>query len=517
MFKKKAFVVLLAAFGLVACDPAATSTSSTPPEPTPTSSPTESEETGVTITYQVDGKTVHTETLAETGGVPTNYAYTPSEGEFVGWYLTPTFSRIYDFKTALTEDTTLFGAVSIYQEDTRAFYLAGAGTSPVLSTSSWGDNPTDAHKLTKEANKNVFTITTDFYANDQFQITSFKETETDPYAWDWQYGVGYIINASELSDIVEGAGGIAASNRKSNIKILQDGNYTITLKTYPDHIDPEDTEHINNLDNITIKRNGDPVEEKPETTLAYYIKGSKITNWQNQLNVTTRFADQQDGTYKLIIYLDANEEFMFHTIATQADGSTADANIYINYTNLDTASQALFTKPENGNNIIAKEAGEYTFLYTPGADNAAGSLAATVDKTKTLPVYDYYLNGTMASSDGLSWTPSTVHDNDILKDTYKFTVSATDPRVYELKGIAMVANAEFAIAGFIAGSTTVGDGWSNKTADYNFTYSDTTNSADVWEAANPTGGNYNFKCKVAGTYDLSYNVYSHIITIKAAA
>ena len=73
------------------------------------------------------------------------------------------------------------------------------------------------------------------------------------------------------------------------------------------------------------------------------------------------------------------------------------------------------------------------------------------------------------------------------------------------------------IAGFIAGSTTVGDGWSNKTADYNFTYSDTTNSADVWEAANPTGGNYNFKCKVAGTYDLSYNVYSHIITIKAAA
>lgn len=517
MFKKKAFVVLLAAFGLVACDPAATSTSSTPPEPTPTSSPTESEETGVTITYQVDGKTVHTETLAETGGVPTNYAYTPSEGEFVGWYLTPTFSRIYDFKTALTEDTTLFGAVSIYQEDTRAFYLAGAGTSPVLSTSSWGDNPTDAHKLTKEANKNVFTITTDFYANDQFQITSFKETETDPYAWDWQYGVGYIINASELSDIVEGAGGIAASNRKSNIKILQDGNYTITLKTYPDHIDPEDTEHINNLDNITIKRNGDPVEEKPETTLAYYIKGSKITNWQNQLNVTTRFADQQDGTYKLIIYLDANEEFMFHAIATQADGSTADANIYINYTNLDTASQALFTKPENGNNIIAKEAGEYTFLYTPGADNAAGSLAATVDKTKTLPVYDYYLNGTMASSDGLSWTPSTVHDNDILKDTYKFTVSATDPRVYELKGIAMVANAEFAIAGFIAGSTTVGDGWSNKTADYNFTYSDTTNSADVWEAANPTGGNYNFKCKVAGTYDLSYNVYSHIITIKAAA
>ncbi len=517
MFKKKAFVVLLAAFGLVACDPAATSTSSTPPEPTPTSTPTESEETGVTITYQVDGKTVHTETLAETGGVPTNYAYTPSEGEFVGWYLTPTFSRIYDFKTPLTEDTTLFGAVSIYQEDTRVFYLAGAGTSPVLSTSSWGDNPTDAHKLTKEANKNVFTITTDFYANDQFQITSFKETETDPYAWDWQYGVGYIINASELSDIVEGAGGIAASNRKSNIKILQDGNYTVTLKTYPDHIDPEDTEHINNLDNITIKRNGDPVEEKPETTLAYYIKGSKITNWQNQLNVTTRFADQQDGTYKLIIYLDANEEFMFHTIATQADGSTADANIYINYTNLDTASQALFTKPENGNNIIAKEAGEYTFLYTPGADNAAGSLAATVDKTKTLPVYDYYLNGTMASSDGLSWTPSTVHDNDILKDTYKFTVSATDPRVYELKGIAMVANAEFAIAGFTAGSTTVGDGWSNKAADYNFTYSDTANSADVWEAANPTGGNYNFKCKVAGTYDLSYNVYSHIITIKAAA
>lgn len=516
MFKKKAFVVLLAAFGLIACDPAATST--TPPESTPpASTPTESEESGVTITYQVDGKTVHTEKLAETGGVPTNYAYTPSEGEFVGWYLTPTFSRIYDFKTALTEDTTLFGAVSIYEEDTRVFYLAGAGTSPVLSTSSWGDNPTDAHKLTKEANKNVFTITADFYANDQFQITSFKETETDPYAWDWQYGVGYIINASELTDIVEGAGGIAASNRKSNIKILQDGNYTVTLKTYPDHIDPEDTEHINNLDNITIKRNGDPVEEKPETTYAYYIKGKNITNWQSQLNATTRFADQQNGTYKLTIYLDAGEQFMFHTVATKADGSTSDANIYINYTNLDTAAQALFAKPENGNDILTKDAGEYTFIYTPGADNTAGTVTATVDKTKTLLVHDYYLNGTMASSDGLSWSPSTVHDNDILKDTYKFTVNSADARLYELKGVKMVANAEFAIAAFIAGSTTVGDGWSNKAADYNYTYSDTNNSAEVWEAANAVGGNYNFKCKVAGTYDISYNVYSHIITIKSAA
>ena len=504
MFKKNAFAILLAATLLASCGPTESSS------PTSSGEGTSSEDTGVTVSFSIDGEIVHTQDLGADGGVPDNYAYTPETGELVGWYLTPTFSRIYDFEETLTEDTTLFGAISIYEEDTREFYIAGSGTSPTLMSSSWGDTPTSQHLFTKAEGENVYTLTCDLYEGDQFQIVSFLETETDPYYWDWQYGAGYVANTKDLADIIEGGGGLAASNRKSNINILMDGNYTLTLRTYPDHIDPEDEEHICNLDNLTIIRNGDPVEERPESTTEYYIKGANITAWSNMCNASTRLNEDGD-VYKLSIYLRENEEFMFYTMLTNtATGESTEGGTYINYENLDEASQALFTHPDGGTNIIASADGIYTFTYAP--DTAV--LSATVDLEGTLQIGDYYINGTMASETAGDWSTSSVQNNDILIDTYKLSATS-DADVYSIEDVAFRADDQFTIAAFLSGSATVGDGWSNQFASYNYTYSAAGNSTEAWQEVG--GGNSNFLCLVDGTYDISLNVYSKIITVTASA
>lgn len=522
MFKKKPLAVMLGALalGLAACTPTEppSSTSSASEETSSASSSTaasSSEETGVVVTFKVGDVTVHTENLGEDGGVPEYFDYEPEEGELVGWYLTPTFSRIYNFEDVLTESATLFGATSIYQADTRDYYLSGSGTSPLLSTNDWGKAPTDAHKLAKAADSNTYTLTTDFFANDSFQITSY--TDMDTLTWDWQIGAGYIINMSDLSGIVEGGGGINASNRKSNINILKDGNYTLTLKTYPDHDAANLEEKINNLNNLTIVRNGDPVAERPEFTYDYYIKGENITAWKDMYNAATEFQDKGDGRYELKVYLRANEVFMFSSRQTALDGTVSTGSIYINWTSMAEDSKPLFIAPESGNNITAKDSGMYTFTYVPNEDPiTGGTLSATVDTTAAMPVYDYYLNATILGSTVDDWSTSTVQNNGALLPTYKFGADPADEDIYVLKDIDFRVGDAFSIASFVAGSTETGEGWVNQKVSYNATYAAPETLAGdtpAWAAYAPADKNYNFKCLVAGSYDIAINVYSQMVTV----
>ena len=137
MFKKRAVAILLggALLALSGCDTPSesspTSTSSEPASSSPVDSSSPAEE-GIVISYSVAGEIVHTETLPEGGGVPTDYDYKPTAGKLVDWYLTPSFSRAYLFEDPLTESTTLFGAVNVYQEDTLDYYIAGSGVSQGL-------------------------------------------------------------------------------------------------------------------------------------------------------------------------------------------------------------------------------------------------------------------------------------------------------------------------------------------------------------------------------------------------
>lgn len=523
MFKKRAVAILLggALLALSGCntpsESSPTSTSSEPASSSPVDSSSPAEE-GIVISYSVAGEIVHTETLPEGGGVPTDYDYKPTAGKLVDWYLTPSFSRAYLFEDPLTESTTLFGAVNVYQEDTLDYYIAGSGSSPILLSSNWGDTPTDQHKLAKDTettDENIYSITADLYKGDSFQVISFTETETDPYAWDWQYGSGYVRLYEGVNEWIQSDGGLADSTRKSNIGILMDGNYTLTLHTYPNFEGIDAENKINNLNYLTIVRNGDCIEERPETTLSYYIKGANITGWGNMFNNATQLAPNADeSAYTLEIYLREGEEFMFHTWATNvADGTSSDANIYINYNNLDTTSAALFSHPENGTNILATKSGTYTFTYVPGADNAAGTLSATLDETKGLTIGDYYINGTIAN-DTPSWGTSSVTEADgmTLMDTYKLTVDPDNADLYLIEGVTFRVDDEFTVAAFTAGSTTTGDGWSNQIASYNSTYLAPTTTR--FEAA--SAQNLNAKCTEAGVYDISFNVYSRIVTITPA-
>ncbi len=520
MLKKKALGLLLGAalIGLAACTPTTTPTTS---ESTTDSEASSSvEDNTVTVTFRVADEVVHTEDLGEDGGIPTRYDYTPETGELVGWYLTPTFSRVYNFKDAFTEDTTLFGAVSVYEEDTRVYYLSGSGTSPILSTNDWGKNPTDEAKLNPvEGEKNTFAITLDLYANDSFQVTSFDPVPT----WDWQFGAGYIINMDELEGIVEGGGGLAENTRQSNITILLDGNYTITLKTYPDH-DPVENEtttqqdKINNLCNLTIKRNGDPITEKPDITYEHYIKGANITAWKDLYNPSTKMNyDGSTGNHTLSIYLRANEEFMFSTLNVDASGNKTTGNIYINWENVAEESKAIFVAPEKGTNIFAKDAGLYTFTYDPNEDPTTGGiLTATVDTAATLTVHDYYINGTMASATAGDWSTSMVQLDGNLLDTYKLS-AGTEDDTYVYEGLECRVGDEFAVTAFVAGSTTTGSGWSNQAGSYNTAYAVPETIGEGLAFAPASESNLNFKCLVAGTYDISLNVYSRIVTITPAA
>ena len=261
-------------------------------------------------------------------------------------------------------------------------------------------------------------------------------------------------------------------------------------------------------------RNGDPVDP-PTVVVDYYIKGANITGWGNMFNNATQLTPNADeSAYTLEIYLREGEEFMFHTLATNAaDGTTSDANIYINYNNLDTTSAALFSRPENGTNILATKSGTYTFTYVPGADNAAGTLSATLDETKGLTIGDYYINGTIAN-DTPSWGTSSVTEADgmTLMDTYKLTVDPDNADLYLIEGVTFRVDDEFTVAAFMAGSTTTGDGWSNQIASYNSTY--LAPATTGFEAA--SAQNLNAKCTEAGVYDISFNVYSRIVTITPA-
>lgn len=511
MFKKKSFAVV--ALGLLltlsGCGPTtATTESGSDTDPAG----------GVTITYKVGEEVVHTEKV-EPGVVPADYDYQPDEGVLVDWYLTPSFSRIYRFDEGFEEDTTLFGAVSVYEADTREYYLAGSGTSPLMAKSSWGDYIDDDLKLVKQdvADANVYKLQADFFEGDQFQVTSFIETEGDPMAWDWSFGYGYIINAPEMLDYLTGAGGLAASNRFANIEVLQDGKYELTLTTYPD-LDPENPankdEKLNNVSNLKIVRTGDATTERPELTYSYYIKGAGITDWKDLFNSYTRMAvDPDTGNHTLSIYLKAGEEFLFTSRTTDAEGKEATGSVYIKYAQLTADSKQYFEEAaSDGSNLKTLAAGTYNFTYTPGPDNAVGTLAVTYDAEGTMRKGQYIINGTLEGATAGDWSTSMVHKDNVLRDDYKMKAGDAED-IYVIEDLKFRVNDEFSIACFLEGATEVGEGWGNQFASLNYTFASPATDADVWTAANPAGSNYNFKCLVEGTYSITLNAYSRIITI----
>lgn len=445
-----------------------------------------------TVEY-LDGDTVlKTEEVAQSG---TATLWTPSkEGmTFVGWFATPTMSVEFDFGKAITENTQVFAGFSAYQEDTRQWAIVGSGKGDLLLASNWGKVIADAHKLQKTGD-NQFSITIDLYAGDEFQLAINT-------SWHHKRGFGYLqtVQAADGTEIFSGSGGIGETAAKGqNIKVVQDGNYTITLHTHPgdDYYDESNANYseankevynLSDYDMITWVRNGEAAQLSSSVT-NYFIKGAGITLWSDLYNDATGFAKVGD-THTLTVYLKAEEEFLFTSLVTE-DGASSVGAEYIRFENLDEASQALFTGPGN---LKAIAGGIYTFTY----QESSKVLSATLDQEGPMDSWDFYLDGNF---DGHSWN-DTYYNAD-----YRFVPVGDD--LYELRDIHLTEGAEFILQAFQAGATEGG-----KLGAYNHKYY---RGDDSFGAANPEGGNYNLKVVTDGVYNLTWNAYAKVLEIAPA-
>lgn len=489
--KKRLFTILLPVlvlvllFSLVACD-------NTPA----------TEKHKVTF---YDGTNVLKEVEVEDGATVESYIPAKDGYQFIDWYSTPSYGHKFDFSKAVTEDVSVFGGFTLYTEDVRPFYVVGSGTSELLLGQDWGKNINESHRLTKAEGKNEYTITLDLLAGDEFQFASSS-------SWENKRGYGY-LTTNKLADGTEafegeGGGFGEVSSKGRNIKVIKAGNYTFTLKTYPNEdtyntSDATYTEankavyNVGTFDTIEFVRNGDPIVEKV-VTVNYYIKGSQITNWADMYNASTTMA-KVGNVYSMDVYLKAGDEFMFASYNSSADGVSA-GSVYIKSNALDEASrEVLEGYSENGGNMKAKKSGLHTFSY----NKDSGVLTVSVDESAGMPVYDYYLDG--KTDAGLNWKDSELVNN-------KLVESEENSGIFEIKNVVLVAGDEIVLRSFEKGAT---PSYANKLSDYNSSYLlPKLTATDSFAQVSATNGN--IKVLADGTYNISFNAYTKIITIASA-
>ena len=364
--------MLKALFGGIACASVVFALTSCGDDAKVTETQTETQAEFFTVTYY-DGETVLKTERLEAGSEVPSFNPTKEGYKFLGWYGTPTFSHKYDFSNKIDGNLSLFACFksATYVEDTRTWYVLGNAVNGPLKESKWGANLTDELKLTKKdvEGANVYEITLDLYKFSELQFGINT-------SWHDQRGAGYLT--SGFYDGVEylvSAAGLAKDDRKANIKVAVEGNYTFTLTTNPgeDYYDTEDANYseankeaynYNDFDEITftyngpVKGNSQPVEEPDLESYQLIIKGT-MTSWEaseryNSENLKVEF----DYTFA------AGDEFGF---AWFKDATETGYGEFINYTCIGTTGNgnANFEAkdPENGNNnFVAKAAGEYKIV-----------------------------------------------------------------------------------------------------------------------------------------------------------
>lgn len=469
--------------------------------------PSENEPSGgdkVTVSF-IDGtdKTTVLKTVeVEKGSTVEEYVPEKDGYEFVDWFGTPSMNHEYDFSTPINNNVSIFAGFTKYVEDDRVFYVVGSGTSELLFTSAWGDVITDSHKLTKAEGKNEYSITMDLKAGDEFQFALNS-------AWENKRGFGY-LDTLELADgtaVFSGQGSpYDDSTKGQNIKVEYSGNYTLTLYTYPneDYYNTsapsytEEQKEVYNLgmfDKITWVRNGDVLNDSVTIT-DYYIKGADITGWSDMYNLHTQMLNN-GSNYTLSIYLNEGEEFMFTSRITKIeDGETSvsGGSTYINSNNIaaDDASWDYVDKAA-GTNLIAKAAGTYTFTYD------GTNLKVAFDADEKPAAQDYYLDGDFL--DGANKYGAFIDD----PDSYKLVETEAGSGVYKLSGVEFKEGQLVLIRAYAAGATA---SWDATHTDYQFTY---LAKNDNCEAESESSAN--IRVLVAGTYDITFDSYSQMITI----
>lgn len=429
-------------------------------------------------------------------------SYTPTKDggyEFVNWFAVPSKNHAFDFGTAINEDTNVYAGFTLFKNDTREFYVVGSGTSELLFQSNWGKVLTDAHKMTKDASKNEYTIQMDVKQGDEFQFVINSD-------WANKRGYGYMSTSTLTNGTAafEGQGSVYdESSKGSNIKCVYSGNYKFTLKTYPneDYYNEngtgytEERKEIYNVglyDKIEWTRVGDVVNDVVTVT-NYYIKGKNITGWKDMYNAATQMVANGD-VHTLKVYLKKNDEFMFTSRVTKIENGESTASVGSEYIKANVLTEA--SKEYLGSttsNMTAKADGEYTFTY----NSTSKELSVTFDSSKAPAAYKYYLDG--------NFNGGNYGDFITKPDDFKMTETPSGSGVYAIKGVTFDEGKEFLIRSYAVEDTA---DWNHTHIDFQFAYL-APNAA--FEVASAT--NNNIKIKTAGTYDVSFDSYSKMITI----
>ena len=114
---------------------------------------------------------------------------------------------------------------------------------------------------------------------------------------------------------------------------------------------------------ITWTYNGESTADNGDTKTDYYIKGAKITGWEDVYTDETRFTEE-NGIYTLTVDLEEGDEFIFTSMVTVGETSGVGTE-YIRYSNIaadDLKSQSFVTGTDSAN-LVASQAGTYTFTY----------------------------------------------------------------------------------------------------------------------------------------------------------
>lgn len=327
------------------------------------------EEQVYTVTfYDTDGTTVLSTEEVKSGDTVTEYTPEKENQMFMGWFATPTLAHAFDFTQAVTQDTDVFAGFMENVEDTRTFAILGSGTSPLMAVSNWGKTINDEHYMTKIEGENTYTITVDLCEGDEFQFA----IDT---SWNNQRGGGYMLNTGiDGTEYFAVSGGLSESSQKSNIKCVKEGNYTFTLKTYPgaDVYDTknsyytEDTKenyNSNPYDTIEWTYNGEASTEMADAEVSYFIKGAVITGWEDKYDAQYGLVEK-DGIHSLTIDLEEGDEFLLTSLIT-VDGNSSVGNEYVRYSNVTDETSLSYVDGAENYNMIAKQAGTYTFNYNP--------------------------------------------------------------------------------------------------------------------------------------------------------
>ena len=449
-----------------------------------------------------NGETVLKVEKVEENKCATNWTPEVEGYTFEKWYGTPTFTHEFDFTTPITANTEVFGKFlsNVVTEDVRSFYVVGSGTSPVLLESNWGKVINDSMKLTKDNEKNEYSITLDLYVGDQFQFAINS-------SWENQRGVGYLkVFELDGEEVFKNPGSAYGNDsRRSNIEVKKSGNYTLTLLTHPDE-DYYDTNNanyteagkenfnLNDYDTMTWVRNGD-AEEPVDAITTYYIKGSGITTWKDIYNNHTRM-NNEDGINKLSIFLQEGEEFLFTSMVTVGDKISTGTE-YLRYSNLDEEAKELLDATASYN-MVAKASGVYDFSY-----NESTKVISVIFTAGSLTPTDFYVDGTFG--DETSWSGYCFNEN------YRL-IQEEGTNLYKLANVVMKQDSEFIIQAFKAGSTERGE-WGtdsyNGLGSYNYNY--LLGDTELFEKVSST--NNNIKVLKAGAYDITFDAYSQIITV----